>query len=215
MHAEALFSLLIISNAAVCLSSSLGALRITPELSALCCRERSTGSGADPGAWSPGRVADLNPDYSSGLFSYQRDYDFLGHEHGDQLPQGAPAERDALLHLPGKFSASLTICASFSCSCFVCSSCHFCAVLGKCSFRAFILAHLQVFALSAELLGVSYLTPSDSEGFLFVQDLHTLPLESFCICCCIKRDEDGSKCLKVKRNGLSHTQGTLTLTLQS
>lgn len=40
----------------------------------------------------------------------QRDYDFLRHEHGDQLPQGAPPEWDEVLHLPGKLTASLSFC---------------------------------------------------------------------------------------------------------
>lgn len=37
------------------------------------------------------------------------DYDFLRHEYGDQLPEGAPAERDEVLHLPGKWT--LRLCA--------------------------------------------------------------------------------------------------------
>lgn len=55
---------------------------------------------------------------SSGLFAHQRDYDFLRHEYGDQLPQGAPAERDEVLHVSGKLTAPLQslslppVCAS-------------------------------------------------------------------------------------------------------
>lgn len=52
--------------------------------------------GSDRGCWS------WDARSSSGLFTQRRDYDFLGHEYGDQLPEGAPAERDQVLHIPGK-----------------------------------------------------------------------------------------------------------------
>lgn len=41
------------------------------------------------------------------MFAHQRDYDFLRHEYGDQLPQGASTERDEVLHVPGKLTARL------------------------------------------------------------------------------------------------------------